>query len=266
MMMPKPIASTAVIFPFDLHGSAGTAAGAQLLGDALTEVIDDTLDEPGTVRQQVFVEQMIVDEVPLETVEELSRWREHGRRAFEKYRDTFLIWLSGNHLGTLPVYEALPAETLVLQFDAHLDIQAHHDTMDTLSHGNFLRMHPPQARVVNIGHRDLFLPPKAITKSFHAAYSSTETIPNSALAAKSIWIDIDVDVFDPAVCPAVHDPEPFGFTGREMLAILERINFKTVRGVSISEFDPKLDIRDASLNLLGWLLEWMLLRKFESNS
>ena len=36
-----------------------------------------------------------------------------------------------------------------------------------------------------------------------------------------------------------------------------------VAGMSISEFDPGRDGRDASLNLLGWLIEWVLLRQHE---
>jgi hypothetical protein len=32
-----------VLFPFDCFGGAGTSAGAKLLGDALREMVDDTL-------------------------------------------------------------------------------------------------------------------------------------------------------------------------------------------------------------------------------
>jgi hypothetical protein len=31
--------------------------------------------------------------------------------------------------------------------------------------------------------------------------------------------------------------------------------------MSISEFDPGRDVSDASLNLLGWLIEWFLLKQ-----
>ena len=34
--------TTTVVFPFDLFGGAGTGAGAQLLGDAVREILDDT--------------------------------------------------------------------------------------------------------------------------------------------------------------------------------------------------------------------------------
>jgi hypothetical protein len=35
--------------------------------------------------------------------------------------------------------------------------------------------------------------------------------------------------------------------------------------MSISEFDPGRDRRDASLNLLGWLIEWLLLKRWNAS-
>jgi arginase family enzyme len=85
------------------------------------------------------------------------------------------------------------------------------------------------------------------------------------LAAKAdrVWIDIDADVFDPAFCPAVHQPAPFGLSPLQVLGLLDAVWSDKVVGVSVSEFDPGRDVRDTSLNLLGWLLEWVLLKKYE---
>ena len=46
--------STVVVFPFDQFGSGGTGAGAQLLGDAVREVIDDTEEETRPSRADVL--------------------------------------------------------------------------------------------------------------------------------------------------------------------------------------------------------------------
>src|SRR5438477_195308 len=46
------VRTKAVVFPFDLFGSGGTGTGAQLLGDALREMIDDTKKETKPVRQK----------------------------------------------------------------------------------------------------------------------------------------------------------------------------------------------------------------------
>ncbi|CAN5432997.1 hypothetical protein BH11PLA2_BH11PLA2_36710 [soil metagenome] len=261
-MARKP-RSTAVVFPFDLFGSGGTASGAQLLGDALQEVIDDTKLETRDIRQQCFADSLRIIETDFDTIEEVSTWRETGRELFQKYSGDFLLWLSGNHLGTLPVYDSLDAQTLVLQFDAHLDCYNLHDTTTTLCHGNFLRhIDGERPRIVNVGHRDLFLPAKEIGKYFDDAIPLGASLTDSVLNAASIWIDIDVDVFDPAVCPATRQPVPCGLSGQQVLALLSQLDFGKVRGVSISEFDPALDVKEASLNLLGRLLEWLLLRKY----
>ncbi len=71
-------------------------------------------------------------------------------------------------------------------------------------------------------------------------------------------------MFDPAACPAVPHPSPFGPTALQVLGLLQAVWSEKVVGFSVSEFDPGRDVRDASLNLLGWLLEWVLLKRHES--
>ena len=81
--------------------------------------------------------------------------------------------------------------------------------------------------------------------------------------AKRVWIDLDADVLDPAFAPAVPQPLPFGLTPMQLLALLDAAWSDKVVGVSVSEFDPGRDVRDQTLNLLGWLVERVLLKKCE---
>jgi len=260
-----------VIFPFDLFGSPGSAAGAQLLGDSLREMKHDTELEDQPVRQHAFASNIDFLENELDTIEALADWRTIGRREFEEFYDDrdFMIWLSGNHLGCLPVYESLERDTLVIQFDAHLDCYDLHDTHTTLSHGNFLKELKGGPAIVNVGHRDLFLPPKAVKAHFTEAFAADEeeskviaALQKRTAKAKHVWIDLDVDVFDPSVCPAVSTPSPCGLYGLQMLRLLNAVGFEKMRGVSVSEFVPALDVKNSSLDLLGWLLEWILLKKY----
>ncbi len=268
--------ATAVVFPFDLFGSAGTGAGAQLLGDALREAIDDTAAEKRSTRPHCFHEELDVEEFLFETMEQVTAWRERGREAVRDLlgRGHFVLWLAGNHLGVLPVYDELGPRDLVVQFDAHLDCYHLHDTTEELSHGNFLRhVGPPRPTVVNVGHRDLFLIPRGVRRVFAEAVPAEEValdvmkvaakLFRHAETAERVWIDIDADVFDPAFAPAVPTPAPFGVTPQQFLALFEAAWSEKVVGVSISEFDPGRDIRDTTLNLLGWLTERVLLKKFE---
>jgi arginase family enzyme len=270
------VQSTIVVFPFDLFGGAGTGAGAQLLGDAVREIIDDTDQETRPSRADALRGKLRVRELPFETPDQVRDWRKLGRqvaRQVLKSRD-FCLWLGGNHLSVLPLLEELGADTLVVQFDAHLDIYGFHDTTAELSHGNYLRhAEKPLPQIVSVGHRDLFLVPDEIATAFAAAYSAVEVATElervaaalrvKARAAKRVWIDLDCDAIDPAYLPAVQQSLPFGLTPTAFLRLFDAVWSEKVAGVSVSEFDPGRDVRDTSLNLLGWLIEWVLLKRHE---
>ena len=268
--------SSVVVFPFDLFGGAGTGAGAQLLGDAVREVIDDTARETRPTRADALRGNLRVKELAFETPGQVADWRKRGRQAARPplRAGEFLVWLAGNHLGVLPVLEELPPGTLVVQFDAHLDVHAFHDTTAELSHGNFLRHLPdPRPRLVSVGHRDLFHTPEQVAEFFDAAYSAEDVavspdrvaaeLAKRAKAAPHVWLDLDCDALDPAALPAVQQPLPFGLPPAALLRLLAAVWSDRVLGLSVSEFDPGRDVRDASLNLVGWLLEWVLLKKHE---
>jgi agmatinase len=268
------VRSVAVVFPFDLFGSAGTGAGAQLLGDAVREILDDTARETRPCRAAVLKGKVKVREAAFGTVGQVAGWRKRGRQLARPVLEAgdFLLWLGGNHLSVLPVLEELGPGTLVVQFDAHLDVYRFHDTTAELSHGNFLKhAEAPLPTLVNVGHRDLFLTAPEIAETFAAAHSAADvaTKPDRVLAdlrkragaAGRVWIDLDCDALDPAFLPAVGQPLPFGLTPPAVLAVLDAVWSDKVAGVSISEFDPGRDVRDTGLEFLGWLVEYLLLRR-----
>lgn len=275
--------STIVIFPFDLFGSSGTGAGAQLLGDAVREIIDDTAKEKRPSRADALRGRLRVREVDFGTLDKVGDWRRRGQQLARQALKAgeFLVWLGGNHLSVLPVLEELGGErsegTLVVQFDAHLDVYAFHDTTADLSHGNFLRhAAEPLPRLVNVGHRDLFLTAGEINQTFDATFPAVdlatnldriaETLRAKADAASRVWIDLDCDAIDPAYVPGVQQPLPFGLAPATFLKLLDAVWSPRVIGLSVSEFDPGRDVRDTSLNLLGWLLEYVLLLRHETEA
>jgi len=271
-----------IVFPFDLYGGSGCGAGAELLADAVKEILDENEDETRPTRCDAYRDRVTVRETPFDTPKAVAGWRSLGRKAI---RDSLTagdrtLWLGGNHLSVLPVYEELGAtgdgaKTLVVQFDAHLDVHQFQDIHPTPANGNFL-LHAdgPLPTVVNVGHRDLFLLPADIRAAFAATHSALQlaTQPEKVIAdlrkraakAARVWIDIDADVFDPAELTGVHRPLPFGPPAVQVLRLLDELwETGKVIGLSISEFDPGRDARDAGLNLLGWLIEWALLRWYE---
>src|SRR6266571_5051594 len=104
---------TIAVFPFDQFGSAGTGAGAQLLGDAVREIIDDTAEESRPTRADALRGKLKVREEAFETLEQVRDWRSRGRKlAHHAFKSgDFLLWLAGNHLAVLPVLEELGPDT-----------------------------------------------------------------------------------------------------------------------------------------------------------
>lgn len=263
-----PARTDALVFPFDLFGHAGARDGAELLGDALREMLRDNRREKTPTRARAYTGKVRVDELLLDTLADYQSWRENAREAVGAVlAENFLLWITGNHLGALPLYDALDEKTLVVQFDAHLDIYNLADSQPELSHGNFLRhIDGPRPAIVNLGHREQVLTDAAIAEFYLRTFSSDELLrdPGPAIdfirGHDRIVVDIDCDVFDPAYFPGVAQPEPFGMSPLLVLRLLEEIWSPKVRGVSISEFIPAHDRRDQSLATLLWLVEWILLR------
>ncbi len=284
--LPPPLAvvmmiamkTSAIFFPFDLFGG-GTAAGVGLLADALRDILADNRRETAPTRASAYTGKVRLREIVFEKVVDYSTWRRQGRqlaRAALRQGD-FLLWIAGNHLGVLPVYDEWSSQgesVLVVQFDAHLDIQQFRDSTTEPSHGNFLlHCDGPLPPLVNVGHRDLLLTPEAIARHYRHTFSAAQTAVDPADVAEQlrdmtekaehVFLDIDCDVLDPAYFPAVSDPLPFGLSPTALLALIEAVWSPRIAGVCLSEFDPGRDRDDRSLTTLVWLIEYLLLRRYE---
>ena len=268
-----------IIFPFDLFGGGGAGAGAALVADEFREILADNRRETAVTRARAYTDKVRLREFTFDTVEAYADWRKQGRQAARQALKAgdFLLWVAGNHLGALPVYDELSAQAdgvLVVQFDAHLDIHHFRDTATEPSHGNFL-LHSagPLPRLVNVGHRELLLPADHVARTFHETFPAAELAVDPAPAlgrlrraaadAERVFLDLDCDVFDPAYFPAVAQPAPFGLAPALFLRLLDAVWSPKVAGVLVSEFDPSRDREDRSLALLVWLLEFLLLRRYE---
>jgi arginase family enzyme len=273
------VKTSVVVFPFDLFGSPGAAAGAQLLADALREMLADNKREQVPTRARAYQDKVRLKEFTFETLADYQDWRGQARQAVRQAwrKQEFLLWITGNHLGTLPVYDELAEDaghTLVVQLDGHLDIYNLSDCTAELSHGNFL-LHSggPLPALVNLGHRELLLRPDYVGQYYRRTFSAAELAidPEPAVAylgeacgtAKRVFLDLDCDVFDPAFMPALSHPLPFGLAAGLVLRLLEAAWSERVVGVSLAEFDPARDQNDRGLTTLVWLLEYLLLKRYE---
>lgn len=272
--------SSSVIYvcPFAQFGNAGTQSGAELLGDAVREMLADNGRERRPHRGKAYQNQVRIEELDLATPADANQWRESANSFVKRClaKCEFFVWIGGNHLSVLPVYESLSSldDSLVVQLDAHLDVYHFADTVRELSHGNFVRQLPAhRPEIINIGHRDQFLKPETIAKNFRSAHGIEDLATDSAAVevdvrqrvqnAQRVVVDIDWDVLDPAYFPAVVDAVPLGLSPTMLLTVLRWVWGPNVVGVCFSEFDPGRDDRDRSLQLAMWLIEQTLLWRHE---
>ena len=248
-----------------------------LLGDALREMMSDNRRETRPARCRAYQPHLKLKEHAFETMDDVQGWRRTGRAAARAglAKGEFLLWLGGNHLGVLPVLEELGADATVVQFDAHLDVYNLADCTEELSHGNFLlHAESPLPSLLHVGHRDLFLPREHVDRHFRVAVSAEEVVRRpdevgerlraETYGAARVWIDIDCDVFDPAFFPAVSHPQPFGLAPTAVRGLIDAVWSDRIAGVSVSEFDPRRDRADQSIGTLVWLIEWILLKRYET--
>lgn len=269
----------AVFFPFDLFGSAGTRAGAELLADAFEEMLEDNERESIATRARAYMPHVRMKQLPMQTLPDHVDWRDRARRAIRPIlrKKDFLLWITGNHLGVLPFYDELSQlepGTTIIQLDAHLDIYNLSDCTSELSHGNFL-LHCDGAlpEIINIGTREQLLRPQYVRKYYAETFPAVaiathwetvlDSIRKKCSLARRIVLDIDCDVFEPSFFPAVSNPLPFGLTPQQVLQVLDAAWSGPVAAIAVSEFDPGRDRHDQSLALLVWLLEHILLRIYE---
>jgi arginase family enzyme len=271
------VKTTALFFPFALFGHGGTRQGAELLADACRELLADNKREKLPTRARAYTSKLRIEELELDTLDAYRSWRQDARAAVRETLDRgdFLLWVTGNHLGTLPLYDELARRNaVVLQFDAHLDIYNLSDCTTELSHGNFLlHIEGKLPATINIGHRELLLTRDYIGRYYAQTFSAAElaldpapalaAVRQACAAAEAVFLDVDCDVFDPAYFPAVAHPLPLGISPQLFLRFLDAAWSPSLLGCAISEFDPARDRNDQSLGTLMWLIEYVLLRRHE---
>lgn len=161
----------------------------------------------------------------------------------------FPIVLGGDHSITVGAVRALIpryGKLSVLQLDAHADLRDEYQGT-RWSHACVGRRIDELARLTQVGLRSLshkeaeFLKKSGITAIYARELSDDLGAAEQAIAKLSdpVYITLDMDVFDPALVPAVGTPEPGGLGWQEVIAILKRV-FETHRvvGCDVVELAP----------------------------
>ena len=77
------------------------------------------------------------------------------------------------------------------------------------------------------------------------------TIMDTIGTEKPVYLSVDIDVIDPGMCPGTGTPEPGGWTTRELIQVLRRIEGLNVVGADIVEVAPGYDGHGEQTALAG---------------
>jgi agmatinase len=191
------------------------------------------------------------------------------RKALQKIlsSEKFPILLGGDHLITLPVIE----EALKIYPDLHLvHIDAHTDLREeylgeTLSHSTVMRKildRLGKKKLFQIGIRS------GTEEEFKLARRLKSIVPLNQASLKfmvkylrnsSVYLSLDLDVFDPGLCPGVGTPEPGGLTFRELISLLKILQPLHVIGFDLVELTPDYDPMQISAVTASVILREMIL-------
>ena len=167
------------------------------------------------------------------------------------------ILIGGEHTITLGALRALSdAEPCVVMFDAHYDLRPDYLGV-RVSHATFMRRALEQAKVrdlVYVGVRAYareeeqyasdrgFLTFKAPLDFMTLGPANISSAISQRLSkCGSVYITVDMDVFDPSYAPGVGNPEPMGPSPYEVLTIINRLVDGRLAGMDVVETDPTHD-------------------------
>lgn len=159
------------------------------------------------------------------------------------------LMLGGEHLVTWPAVRAAARrhpDLAVLQLDAHCDLRSDY-LGQVASHATVMRrvaeVIGPE-RCYQLGIRS------GTEEEWTYAERYTRFLPHGRalplawrqeLAARPVYVTVDVDYADPAYAPGTGTPEPGGATAAELLALIDGLAGLTIVGADIVEVAPAYD-------------------------
>ena len=204
--------------------------------------------------------------------EDFASNRETIRTAVESVleRDAVPILIGGDDSIPIPMLQAYEGQgpLTILQIDAHIDWREEH-LGEPLGLSSTMRRASEMAqfeRIVQVGARGTGSAwPGDVDDAvcWGAELVTAETLhsvgPAAALSlipeGSDIVISLDVDAFDPAVCPAVLARTPGGLSYWQVIELFRGAAERgRIRGVNVIEFVPEVDIDGIGANTVTRLL------------
>jgi agmatinase len=231
-------------------------AGSRFAPGALRDVSANM--ELYSVRSEVDLEKVAVHDwgdvdVVEDLVETLARVKAVCSELFENKKIS--IMAGGEHSITKAAADALPKDTGLMSFDAHLDLRDEF-LGEKLSHATFMRrvselLGPDH--IMEIGIRAFSKPELDFTRKSGVTMITPQDlrktgIPKTAQKIRGFlsqfshsYVTVDIDVLDPAFAPGVGNPEPDGLSTDELLTLVDSSMSENSVGLDLVEVSPQLD-------------------------
>jgi agmatinase len=171
-----------------------------------------------------------------------------GEKALES--GLFPLMLGGEHLLSLGMIQAIAGRVTdlsILQLDAHADLRKTYQDAE-YNNACVMRLASQYGSLVPVGVRSMSLEEHDWARNqrlpiFYAADLHKQREWQKKVVAQLrpfVYVTIDLDVFDPAVMPAVGTPEPGGLYWYEILHLLRLVGeARQIVGADIMELCPQ---------------------------
>jgi agmatinase len=186
-------------------------------------------------------------------------------------KNKFVTLFGGEHsisIGSIRAFNEMYENLSVLQIDAHADLRSSYDG-STCNHACAVYEASQKTNLVQVGIRSMDSVEVGINDDEKIFYAhemvQDEYWPEKATEAlgDNVFITIDLDAFDPSICPSTGTPEPGGLLWYETLDFLKMVfNEKNVVGFDIVELCPNEQEKSSDF-LAAKLYYKMLSYKFQ---
>lgn len=238
-----------VLIPVPYDGTSTWGKGADKGPDAFLDASDnmeiydiETNSEP--YKQGIFLDEPVSEDSSPEAMVEAV----HSR--VKKYLDDdkFVTLFGGEHsisIGSIRAFGEKYGDITVLQLDAHTDLRPeYHGT--PYNHACAVFEANEKQHLVQVGIRSMDTDEVQYLKKenvffAHEIHDNPNWIEDvyNRLGDRPVYITIDLDGFDPSICPSTGTPEPGGLDWYPTLKLLKKvIQNKNVVGFDIVELAP----------------------------
>lgn len=141
-------------------------------------------------------------------------------------KKVFPVFIGGEHLVTLPIVEALKPRTIV-QLDAHRDLVKGEE--ETYAHNTWAYF------ALNKGFKLVQLGARCWDEEEEKHHKKFKVAKNLRGIKGSVYLTIDMDVFDPSYAPDTGFHEPGGLSPGQVFKLIDQVFEKKVVGMDIME-------------------------------